>query len=124
VQILNRTRNNTISGEAKAAKTFFSRLRGLMLSKPADLILVSPKEKKEYSSIHMLFMRFPIDVLWLDAQMKIVDIARNIPPANLFNPRTWKTYRPGKDAKYVIEVATKTLPPAEVGDVIEFKPPI
>ncbi len=95
-----------------------------MLSDPADLVLISPKEKKEYSSIHMLFMRFPIDVLWLDSQMKVVDIARNIPPAHPFKPGTWKTYRPRKDAKYVLEIALKPLPPAEIGDVIEFKPHI
>ncbi len=95
-----------------------------MLSTPSDLILISPKEGIEYSSIHMLFMRFPIDVLWLDTQMKVVDIARNIPPASLLKPGTWKIYRPKKDAKYVIEIALKPLPPVETGDIIEFKPPI
>ena len=93
-----------------------------MLSAPADLVLVSPEEGIEYSSIHMLFMRFPIDVLWLDAQMKVVDIARNIPPVDSFKPGTWKIYQPKKDAKYVIEIALKPLPPAEIGDIIEFKP--
>jgi len=124
LQILNLTRNNIISGEAKAAKSFFSRLRGLMFSKPADLVLVSPKERIDHSSIHMMFMRFPIDVLWLDAGMKVVDVALNVPPFQLFKPATWRIYRPVKDAKYVVEIAVKQLPPVEKGDLIEFKPPI
>jgi uncharacterized membrane protein (UPF0127 family) len=123
VQILNLTRNNIISGEAKAARSFFSRLRGLMFSKPADLVLVSPKENIEHSSIHMLFMRYPIDVLWLDSGMKVVDVARRVPPFQLFKPGTWRVYKPAKDAKYVVEIAVKKLPSVAVGDVIEFKPP-
>jgi uncharacterized membrane protein (UPF0127 family) len=124
VQILNLSRSSIISGEAKAAKSFFSRLRGLMFSNPRDLVLVSPKESIEHSSIHMLFMRFPIDVLWLDEGMKVVDMARNVPPFQLFKPGTWRIYRPAKDAKYVVEIAVKKLPPVMTGDVIEFKPPI
>jgi uncharacterized membrane protein (UPF0127 family) len=95
-----------------------------MFSKPADLVLVSPKDGIEHSSIHMMFMRFPIDVLWLDAGMKVVDVARNVPPFNLLKPDTWRIYRPAKDAKYVVEIAVKQLPPVEMGDLIEFKPPI
>jgi uncharacterized protein len=124
VQILNKTRNSIISGEAKAAKSFFSRLRGLMFSMPADLVLVASKEDIEYSSIHMMFMRFPIDVLWLDSGMKVVDVAHGVPPFQLFKPGTWRVYRPARDAKYVVEIAIKKLPPVEMGDLIEFKPSI
>jgi uncharacterized membrane protein (UPF0127 family) len=95
-----------------------------MFSKPADLVLVSPKDGIEPSSIHMMFMRFPIDVLWLDSGMKVVDVARGVPPFQLFKPGTWRIYRPAKDAKYVVEIAVKQLPPVEIGDLIEFKPPI
>jgi hypothetical protein len=95
-----------------------------MFSRPADLVLVSPRERIDYSSIHMLFMRFPIDVLWLDSGLNVVDVARSVPPFHLLKPATWRTYKPSKDAKYVIEIAVNKLPPAEIGDVIEFRPPI
>jgi hypothetical protein len=95
-----------------------------MFSDPADLILISPKERIEYSSIHMLFMRFPIDVLWLDSGLKVVDVMRSVPPFHILKPATWRTYKPSKDAKYVVEIAVNRLPPVEIGDVIEFKPNI
>jgi uncharacterized protein len=93
-----------------------------MFSEPADLVLISPKERIDHSSIHMMFMRFPIDVLWLDSGMKVVDMAHGVPPFQIFKPGTWRVYRPARDARYVVEIAVKKLPPVELGDQIEFKP--
>lgn len=72
----------------------------------------------------MLFMRFPIDVLWLDSAMRVVDMARDVPPFDLRKPVTWRTYRPGRDARYVVEIAVNKLPAVEIGDVIKFDPPL
>lgn len=95
-----------------------------MFSNPSDLVLVSPKERIDHSSIHMMFMRFPIDVIWLDSGLRVVDVAREVPPFKLFRPKTWRTYRPAKDAKYVIEIAVNKIPTVKIGDTIEFRPPI
>lgn len=47
--------------------------------------------------IHMAFVSFPIDVVWLDHKMKIVDIQRAVPG--------WKVYRPRAESGYVLEMA-------------------
>jgi len=72
----------------------------------------------------MMFMRYPIDVIWLDSGQRVVDIVRQIPPFNPLKPATWKTYRPSKDAKYVVEIGTSKTAQVSIGDIIEFQPPI
>jgi len=118
LKLLNKSKGTVLSHDAGIAGTFFSRARGLMLSTPADLVLVSPKEGIASSSIHMLFMRFPIDVLWLDSGMKVVDIRRNVPPANPLKIGTLRIHKPGKPAKYVIELGRGEAGTTEIGDSI------
>ena len=64
--------------EIELAESFFSRLRGLMLRSHLDSgkgLLLAP-----CNSIHMLFMRFAIDVIYLDKEYRIKKIARNVLP--------------------------------------------
>ena len=60
------------------ADTFFKRFIGLMGRKslpPSHGLLLSP-----CCSIHMLFMRFPIDAVFLDRNFKITKIVRHLKP--------------------------------------------
>ena len=126
MEIRNTRTGKTITAEAGVANTFFSRARGLMLSPPKDLILVSPYEAIETSAIHMMLMRYPIDVIWLDTGMKVVGISPNTPAFNPLKPHTWKTYKPCKAAKYVIELGKNKIPNPEdvaVGDILQFNQP-
>jgi len=47
-------------------------------------------------------MKFPIDIIWLDRQDRIVAIGENVPPC-LADP--CPVYRPPADARYVLEVS-------------------
>lgn len=119
MKIINKTNGTLISENADVAKTFFKRLKGLMLSTPRDLILVSPKEDIKTSSIHMCFMKFPIDVIWLNSNMKVVDIHKGARPFSILKPDTWKIYRPKKPSRYIIELGIGN-PDVNIGDEIEF----
>lgn len=60
------------------ATTFWQRFRGLMLYRPlppATALLIAP-----CNSIHMCFMRFAIDAVYLDEQGKILKITRHLHP--------------------------------------------
>ncbi len=92
-----------------------------MFSQKKDIVLVSPRENIASSSIHMFFMRFPIDVVWLNSDMVVVDLKKSILPFNPLNRKTWKIYRPGKAARYVIELGLGNSNGIEIGDVLEFK---
>jgi uncharacterized membrane protein (UPF0127 family) len=76
------------------ADTFMTRSRGLLGRRalPAgDGLLLSPG-----SSIHTFFMRFPIDAVFLDRDLRVVGVAANL--------RAWRLAG-RKGAKRVLEVA-------------------
>ncbi|MCW3489635.1 DUF192 domain-containing protein [Dethiobacter alkaliphilus] len=78
------------------ADTFFRRLRGLMLSRtfPADIdaLVLSP-----CNAVHTFFMRYSLDVIFLDSKMKVVHIIWGMKPGKV-SPVI-------KDAHYVVEMA-------------------
>ena len=69
------------------------------LKKPLVLVLVV--ESRWMASIHTMFMRFPIDLVFLDSKKRVVDVARNVKP--------WRmNIVPKKPAKYVVEMKAGT----------------
>jgi len=76
------------------AKDFYSRLRGLMGKKnlPADEAILFPK----CNSIHTFFMRFPIDVVLVSKEGRVVDIVEGM--------KGWRFLTPRKGVKHVIEM--------------------
>jgi uncharacterized membrane protein (UPF0127 family) len=86
----------------EVADTPWKRAVGLMFRKePSSLLIEFDREARH--AIWMLFMRFPIDLIFLDSEKTVVTIYENIEPLSL-DPRTWKIYRPKKRAKYALEV--------------------
>ncbi len=120
MRILNKTRGFVISEDAGVVESFFERLLGLTFSEPRDLVLICPEEDKKSSSIHMCFMRFPVDVLWLDSKKGVVDIGKKVPPISITNPKTWRIYTPEKSAKFVVEIGAGDIGKTDVGDTIGF----
>lgn len=90
----------------------FSRLRGLMFSKKKNLLFLN-KEDGWYP-IHMFFVFFPIDVIWLDSKFNIVDIKRNV---KSFTPLVF----PKKKNRYVLEMSSVELVNLSLGDKIKME---
>lgn len=90
------------------ADTFFKRFKGLMLKKDIDYAIIFTGFKD--SSIHTHFMRFEIDVYFLDENKVVFDKATLKP---------WKFYNPKKQAKYIIETKKDELK-IKIGDCLEF----
>lgn len=64
--------------QIEMADTFLARFRGLMLRKrlPAGHgLLIAP-----CNSIHMCFMRFAIDAIFIDKNYKVLKVTRNVKP--------------------------------------------
>jgi len=91
-----------------------------MLSRPRDLVIECPRAGIKESSIHMTFMRFNIDVVWVDEKMRVVDVKKNVPPVNPFKPSTFRIYRPSAAAKFVVELEAGKARDTSVGDEIKF----
>lgn len=70
--------------QTKKADSFFPRLRGLMFKKTLpenEGLLITP-----CNSIHMFFMRFPIDAVFLDKHLHIVQLRENVRPWTIIPP--------------------------------------
>ncbi len=92
----------------KYADTYLKRLFGLMFKKDIDYGLLFIL--KYGSSIHTCFMRFNIDVYFLDENKKIIDKVTLKP---------WQYYKSCKKAKYILEVKENTLN-LNIGSYFDF----
>jgi len=101
----------------RVADTFFSRFCGLMFQKEispdSGLILSESSESVLNSSIHMLFMRFNIAVIWLNKENIVVckTLAKKWHPA----------YFSVKPANQIIETHTSNFVKFNIGDHIQIK---
>ncbi|NLU04734.1 MAG: DUF192 domain-containing protein [Methanothermobacter sp.] len=115
-EVINKTRGTSL-GAVRFARTFMSRFRGLMLRRDVEtgLVLEIPLGRGRYGSgIHMFFMLVPLDVLFVDGDMRVVDSV---------TLRPWQIYNPRKPARYVIELREGKIRDSgtRVGDTIEFR---
>lgn len=106
--ILNKTSNKLIDIKIISADNFYKRFKGLMLKKDIDFAMLFSNLKD--SSIHTHFMRFDIDIYFLDKNKIIFEKATLKP---------WKFYRPKKQANYILEAKKDSLK-LKVGDKLEF----
>lgn len=77
-RILDSTRDATVCERAVLADRPFSRMRGLLGRRdlpPGEGLLLTPAP-----AIHTAFMRFEIDALFLDKQLRVLRIVERLPP--------------------------------------------
>jgi len=78
VRISNLSKNTVLANRAKLADTFFSRLIGLLnrnsLDQSEALVIT------RCQSIHMFFMRFAIDAVFVNANDEVVGFVEGIKP--------------------------------------------
>lgn len=100
-----------LSEKIKIYDSLFMRVKGLMFRKSLEDnsgIIIVP-----CNSIHTFFMRFNIDVIFLDSENKIVKIVRNLRP--------WRMTRMYLKAKKVIELNGGELPEnIKEGEKVKF----
>ncbi len=114
MKIVNTTQNTLLADRVVLANTLLSRLVGLLnrttYSPGEGLILTQCR------SIHMFFMRFAIDVVFLSKENNVVGMVKGIKPFGM-SPVFWK-------ASYAIElpVGTITRSKTALGDRIELIP--
>lgn len=115
-EIINK--NIVIADKVKYYKNFVCKAKGLMFSRPLKrgqaLILEANNEGILDTTIHMLFVFFSIDVIWLNSNKEVVDIKRDV---KSFSP--WIT--PNKAAKYIIELPKNASKHIKIGDKIDIK---
>jgi uncharacterized protein len=110
----NRTRHAYLATRLAIAGTHCSRFRGLMCTEEAtfragDGLWITPCR-----GVHTFAMRFPIDVIYLDARKFVVHLEENLRP--------WRMGTIKMTAKSVIELPSKTVKESgtAIGDEIEI----
>jgi uncharacterized membrane protein (UPF0127 family) len=113
--IMNLTRGTTIAERAELARTFAARGQGLMGRASFTLgegLVIDPEW-----SIHMFFMRFPIDVLFVSRENLVVGLRRALPPwAPFAGVAPWR-------GRYVVELPVGAIDAShtELGDLIQVQ---
>ncbi len=78
MQIFNETKQTSLAEQAFLADTAFSRLKGLLgrdnIGSQEALVITQCR------SIHMFFMRFAIDVVFIDRKNIVIGVVENIRP--------------------------------------------
>lgn len=111
VRASNQTRGNIIADRVEVASSPWSRFWGLVGRRelaPGHGLLIMP-----CSSIHMFFMRFPIDVIFLDRDNVVVKVVHGVKP--------WRMAM-GGGGKNALELPAGTAVATGVsdGDQLEF----
>ncbi len=78
MRLINQTKNTVLAKDVFIAGNPFSRIKGLLGKKTFltdHAIILEP-----CNSIHTFFMRFPIDVLFLDKDYKVIKALHNFHP--------------------------------------------
>jgi uncharacterized membrane protein (UPF0127 family) len=105
-------RGEAVVSDLKIAAGFWRRFAGLQLRRRARFpagcgILLVP-----CNSIHTMFVRFPLDVTFLDKSGKVLAVRRGVRP--------WRIVAPVKGARAVLETPADAVEIA-VGDVLRIR---
>jgi len=87
------------------AHTFWQRFKGLLFYKKPIIdegLLITP-----CNSIHMFFMKFPIDAVFLDQTNTVVKVASNVKP--------WSVISPVRSAHSTLELPSGTIRKRSIG---------
>ena len=105
-----------IATNIELARSVLRQATGLMFRRsiPRSFAMIFDMRWEQYIGIHMMFVPFPIDLIYLDANRQIVDL-RHL--------RAWTGMaHPKKPARYAIEMPAGTIEQYSltVGDVLDW----
>jgi len=112
--MINPRRRKVVISRYKLCKSAFCHFKGLMLSKKPDFALVFVFRTEKRRSLHMFFVFYPIDLLFLDSKKKVVEIKENFMPFSFYFPR--------KKSRFVVELPSGAVKNSNtrMGDTISF----
>ena len=114
MEIINKTRSKKIAENAELCDDSVSKFLGLMFSKNKNKILLFKFRKEMFISLHMFFVFYPIDVIFLDKNKVVVDLKESFRPFAFYTSK--------KKAVYCIELPKGSIKKSKskIGDRISF----
>lgn len=118
VRVVQASTDRTLLPSARLCDSFICKLRGLTFRRSLEmrdsLILVESSDGVARASITMLFVFFPIAVIWINSAGNVVD-AQLARPFRLM-------YVPAAPARYMLEGPPELLQLLQFGDQVRFEP--
>ncbi len=111
--IINKTKKKLLIDKQLICRNLFSKGFGLMFRKKPDYGMIFEFETEKKIALTMWFVFFPIDVIWLDKNKRVVEIKKDFKP--------FSNYTPSQKAMYVIEFSCGVLKNTSEGDLIHWK---
>ena len=113
-KIKNLTKKTVLSNNAALCTDIISKVVGLMFSAKQEKDLVFRFRRKAPIYLHMFFVFYPIDALFLNEKFEVVDKKERFMPF---------TFYKSKDAMYAIELSCGILKKTNtsLGDIISIK---
>ena len=110
IGVLRKVDGTVVCARCGIADTPLLRMRGLLGRRslpPDEGLLIRPA-----GSIHMLFMRFPIDAVFCDRDLRVVAVRRELRP--------WR-FAAAKGARVVVELAAGAASTLAAGDALSLE---
>lgn len=105
-----------LAEKVEVADSFWLRLKGLMFRREMDdgeAMLFKFGEMRKFR-VHTFFVFFPIDLIFLDRNFKVVEVETNLSP--------WSIYNPSNESRYLLELPKNKAEGVREGDLIRPKP--
>ncbi len=112
--IKNKTKKTILTKKRVICNTFLSKITGLMFKrKLRDKSLVFIFESEQPVSVHMFFVFFPIDIIFLNKTKKVVFMKEKFMPFTMLLP---------VKSRYILECPAGTLrrSKTKIGDLLKF----
>ena len=112
--VKNTAKKRILAVNPKFCGDIFSKFIGLMFSADKNKSMIFKFDKEQIISLHMFFVFYPIDVLFLDKKKIVVDKKENFMPFTFYNSK--------KKAMFAVELPNGTIKKTktEPGDKIRF----
>ncbi|MBA7625274.1 hypothetical protein ES703_32701 [subsurface metagenome] len=108
MRLVDRNTGKILVSEIELADTFWRRFRGLMFRRKFQRgkALMFKFSKPSRYAVHMWFVWFPIDLIYLDSGFRVVELRAGL--------KSWRFYRPKAIVNYLIEAPVGTISRAGV----------
>ncbi|MBW2996809.1 DUF192 domain-containing protein [Candidatus Woesearchaeota archaeon] len=118
MKLMNKTKNKVIARNCKLCRSAWSKAKGLMFTREGSVkrnALVFEFGRAMTQSLHMFFVFYPIDVLFLDEKRKVVEIKQDFKPFSIYTSK--------RKARYVVELPRSAVRRSKtgLGDVIRWR---
>lgn len=106
--------NPLLSVRANIAHSFFMRAKGLLGTNTPHPLLIYPGNQ-----IHTIGMKYPIDVIYMDKNLQILSLKKNLSPGRIFSPVCGSYYILELPSGFIVQNSINLVTTVAIGAISE-----